>query len=125
MSGLTLDAGALIAVERRDVRVGALIESALAVDESVDVPTAVLAQVWRGGPRQANLARVLNAEGVGFPAIDHDLAEAIGKVIGETGHPDVVDVHVAVNARSQGHAVITSDPDDIRAVDATLDLIEV
>lgn len=123
MTGLTLDAGALIAVERRDQRIGALIESALAADESVDVPAGVLAQVWRGGPRQANLARVLSAEGIGFPAIDRGMAEAIGMVVGLTGHPDVVDVHVAVNARIHGHAVVTSDPADIRAVDPALDLI--
>lgn len=124
MSGLTLDAGALIAIERRDRRVGALIETALAGDEAVDVPTAVLAQVWRGGPRQANLARVLGARGIGFPVVDRDMAEAVGMVVGFTGHPDVVDVHVAVHARIHGHAVITSDPDDLRAVDPSLDLIE-
>lgn len=97
----------------------------MAAGDDVDIPTAVLAQVWRGGPRQARLARLVGVKGIRFPIIDRNLAEIVGRVIGLTGHRDVVDVHVAVNARIHGHAVVTSDPDDIRAVDPTLDLIVV
>ena len=54
-----LDAGALIAVDRRDRRVGAM----LRVLQQQSVPlvssAAVVAQVWRRPARQANLARVL------------------------------------------------------------------
>lgn len=125
MSGFTLDAGALIAVERNDKRVGSLLEAAVAIGGDIDIPAAVLAQVWRGGPRQARLARLVSLKEVRFPVIDRDLAQIIGQVVGLTGHRDVVDVHVAVNARVHGHAVLTSDPDDIRAVDPTLDLIVV
>lgn len=125
MSGLTVDAGGLIAIERGDRLVASLLKAALAAGEQVDVPAAVLAQVWRGGPRQAVLASALNAKGIGFPVIDREMAEVIGRIVGLTRHPDVVDVHVAVNARIRGHAVITSDADDLRAVDPTLDLIEI
>jgi hypothetical protein len=36
----------------------------------------------------------------------------------------VVDVSVVVCARERGHAVVTSDPDDLRAIDPKLELLQ-
>lgn len=47
-------------------------------------------------------------------------AKRIGAKIGECKHADVVDVQVALTAREYGAAVVTSDRDDILAVDAGL-----
>lgn len=124
-AGLTLDAGALIALERGNRRVRRLIEFALRDGSSVHVVPGVLAQVWRGGPRQAELARLLSNAGVTLKSLEPDLAKLLGLVIGATGHADVTDVHVAVDARRHDHVVVTSDPDDIRAVDPALTIIEV
>lgn len=123
--GLTLDTGALIAIERgvKEVRMGT--QRAISEGRTVHVPTGVLAQVWRGGPRQARLAQFLALEEVVLLDLDADTAKVIGLVIGRTGHADVVDVHVALNARLNRHAVMTSDPDDIRAVDPSIPIIEV
>ena len=123
--GLTLDAGALIAVERGDRRVRQLIEYALGDGRAVHVVPGVLAQAWRGGPRQAKLAAMLSREGISLRCLGPDTAKLLGAVIGATGHSDVTDVHVAVDARRHRHAVMTSDPDDIRAVDPALTIITV
>ena len=45
--GLTLDAGALIALERGDRRVVALLREALDRRVRICVPAGVVAQVWR------------------------------------------------------------------------------
>lgn len=124
-AGLTLDAGALIAVERGDRRVRRLIEFALRDGSPVHVVPGVLAQVWRGGPRQAELAAMLGRDGVTLVGLDPETAKLLGMVIGATGHPDVTDVHVAVHARQHDHTVMTSDPEDMRAVDPNLVIIEV
>lgn len=123
--GLTLDTGALLALERGDPRVRALLRRALEAQRELAVPAGVVAQAWRGGPRQARVARLLADSVVRVPALDDLTARAVGLLCGRTGCPDVVDVHVALHAREAGHAVVTSDPDDLRAVDDRLALIVV
>ena len=65
--GLSLDSGALIAIEAGVRRVLVLVDETLKAGGSVHVVAGVLAQVWRGGPAQARLSRVLNSEGVSRP----------------------------------------------------------
>ena len=121
--GLTLDAGALIAYERGNERVRALLTIAVEDALAIDVPAGALAQAWRGGPRQARLARLLTGQEVQVPALDEQVARAVGVLCGESEHADVVDVQVALHALVSGHHVVTSDPDDIRAVNPSLPLI--
>jgi predicted nucleic acid-binding protein len=123
--GLCLDAGALIAIERRDRRVLRLLEMALAAGYAVDVPVGVVGQVWRGGNRQAQLARFLRLDDVGFVELDLLTARAIGELCALTGATDVVDSHVALHARRHALAVVTSDPDDFAALAGELDVIAV
>jgi hypothetical protein len=63
--------------------------------------------------------------GVDVPALDELIARAVGLICGRTGHPDIVDVHVALHARQYSHAVVTADPEDISTVDPTLRVITV
>ena len=121
--GLSLDSGALIAIEAGQRRVLAVVDEALRGGVGVHVTAGVLAQVWRGGSAQARLSRVLNAHGVVIPALDAATARAVGVLSGRTRHTDVVDVHVVLHARAMGHLVMTSDPDDLRKVDPGLPLI--
>lgn len=125
VSGLTLDTGALIALERGDPRMRALLRRALEHDVEIAVPASVVAQAWRGGPRQARVARLLGDPAVSVVVLDDPMARAIGLLCGRSGHPDIVDVHVVLHARERGQAVVTSDPDDFSAIDAGLRLIVV
>ena len=57
--GLTLDTGALLALEHGSPRVRALLRRALEAGLPLSVLVGVVAQAWRGGPRQARVARLL------------------------------------------------------------------
>jgi len=122
MKGLTLDAGALIALERRDRRVAALLKVAQSHGLEISVPTGVVGQVWRDGSRQAVIARVLGANDVELVVLDAETARASGVLCGRAGTSDVIDASVALCARERGHKVLTSDPDDLRALDSSLEL---
>lgn len=86
------------------------------------IPVGVVAQAWRS-PRQVRLARLLRSSDVDLAVMTLSVARSVGLVCAESGHDDVVDVHVALCARQRHHAVVTSDPDDIARIDAGLRLI--
>ncbi|MDQ4010392.1 MAG: hypothetical protein M3228_06770 [Actinomycetota bacterium] len=80
---------------------------------------AAVAQVWRHGARQAQLARVL--AGVAAPPLDLVIGKRLGALLGASRTCDVVDAHVASLA-SAGDTVLTSDPDDLRQLLDTLSI---
>jgi hypothetical protein len=125
MSGLTLDAGALIAFERNDRAVVALLARALEVGYSLAVPAGVVGQTWRDGRRQARLARLLGSKQVELEALDDQRAREAGQLCGVKGVADVIDASVVLCARRRGHRLVTSDPDDIRKLDPAVPLIVV
>jgi hypothetical protein len=108
---LVLDAGALLAIDRRNRRVGAMLRVAQQERIAVRTSPAAVAQVWRHGARQVQLARVL--AGVTAPPLDLDTGKRLGALLGAAGGSDVVDAHVASLARASDR-VLTSDPDDLR-----------
>jgi predicted nucleic acid-binding protein len=119
-SAITFDAGALIAIERRSRRMQALLEEIDRRDWQVAVPAGAVAQAWRGGSRQARIATLLGDGRTEVVPLDDPAARAVGLLCGKSGHADVVDVSVALCARQHNMHVITSDPDDLRAVDDAL-----
>lgn len=76
----------------------------------VRTSAAVVAQVWRNGGRQANLARVL--AGVEVRSLDGRDGRRAGELLASTGTADVVDAHLTLLARPDDR-VLTSDPGDI------------
>jgi len=106
-----LDAGALVAVDRRDRMTGARLRVLQQQGTPVRVSSAVVGQVWRDGRRQANLSRVL--AGAGIEALGKDDGKRIGELLALTGSADIVDAHVALMT-APGDLVLTGDPDDIR-----------
>lgn len=120
-----LDAGALIAHERRDRKVTALLEVAARHRIEMVLPSAVLAQVWRDGSRQVLLARALRNPGLVEAPLAHQDAMQVGELLGHSGTADVVDAHVAVVAARLRAPVITSDPGDLNRLDASLKVIRV
>lgn len=57
---IVLDTGALLALERNDRQMWARLKVAAEAELPVLVPVAVVAQAWRGGPRQAVCRQVLS-----------------------------------------------------------------
>jgi predicted nucleic acid-binding protein len=126
VSSLVLDAGALIAIERYDRSMWAILAEARERGTDTVVPASVLAQAWRGGPRSAPIARLLDA--CVIDSLDERRAKEVGVRLAARGTSDVPDGHVAVVATSRKAVVATSDPGDIAALadpDAPLPLIEV
>jgi hypothetical protein len=108
-----LDAGALVAVDRRDRGMGAQLRVLQRQGTPLRTSAAVVGQVWRDGRTQVNLARVL--AGVGIEALGTADGKRIGELLGQAGSADVVDAHVALLA-SPADVVLTSDPGDIRTL---------
>lgn len=125
MTGLTLDAGALLAFERNDRQVVALITLALHHGRAIAVPAGVVGQVWRDGRRQARLARLLASKEVEVEALDDRRAREAGQLCGARGTADVIDASVVLGARARGHRIATSDPEDLQRLDPDADLIVV
>ena len=106
-----LDAGALVAVDRRDRMIGAQLRVLQQQGTPIRASSAVVGQVWRDGRKQANLARVL--VGVGIEPLGEDDGKRIGELLALAGSADIVDAHVALMT-AHGDLVLTSDPGDIR-----------
>jgi hypothetical protein len=90
---LVLDAGALIGVERGSEIVAVIVEQAHERGGDTVIPASVLAQVWRGGPRAARLARLIAASAV--DTLDEDRAREIGVRLGAQAGKDIADAHVS------------------------------
>jgi hypothetical protein len=125
VTGLTLDAGALLALERNDRRVIAARRVAVEAELRITVLAGVVAQVWRDGARQARLARFLGSSAVVVEALDDARARAAGQLCGVAGTRDVIDAAVVLGAKARGDRVFTSDVDDLRALDPTVELVRV
>ena len=121
---LVLDTGALIALDRNDRRMWAMLRVAADENGIVQVPAGVIAQAWRDGGRQALLSRALrHCDEVPLDGLS---ARAAGLLCGRTGSSDVIDASVAVVAaalaRREDVTVLTSDTGDLRRLLAALDV---
>ena len=123
LKGFTLDTGALIALERRDELMLALLKPALdEPDAMLHIPAGVLAQAFRDGARQARLMRLLGLAQTKIVALDARTAFAAGLLLGKRGCTDAVDASVVVCARVNRQSVVTSDPGDLHRLDPDLRL---
>lgn len=124
-TGIVLDTGALIALDRGDRRMIALLTRALAQGRVFRVPAGVVGQAWRDGRLQVTLARFLRSDEVEIIALDDHLARACGELCGATNMSDIVDASVVLLARQRREPIVTSDPKDLRRLDPTAHLIPV
>ncbi|MGH9124263.1 MAG: twitching motility protein PilT [Acidimicrobiales bacterium] len=109
---IVLDSGALIAIERNDRPMIAIIKRERRENRAPLTHGGVIGQVWRSGQRsQVNLAHLL--PGVDIRAIDHALGLRVGLVLGAAGTADVIDAAVVLLA-SNDDEIFTSDPSDLR-----------
>jgi predicted nucleic acid-binding protein len=110
---VVLDAGALIALDRGVATVRGYVLLADRSKVTLSTSSAVVAQVWRGGVRQARLARFLGSDLVVEIPLDPEAGRRIGMLAAAVGSKDVVDGHVALLALDRDAVVLTSDPHDI------------
>jgi hypothetical protein len=120
-----LDAGALIALDRGDKRMIALLQQAYAKGRNFRVPAGVVGQAWRDGRRQVTLARFLRSEEVEVVSLDEELARSCGELCGATNTRDVVDASVVILARGRRDPIVTSDPQDLRRLDPTANIVPI
>lgn len=106
--GVVLDAGALVAIDRGDREANRVLHRTRS--RGVRTSSAVVAQVWREGAKQARLALALR--GIEVVALDKAVDRRIGELLRESVTSDVVDGHVALLANT-GDYVFTSDVGDI------------
>jgi hypothetical protein len=123
MTGVTLDAGALIALDRNDRRLIVLLARARETAAPVTVPATAFAQAIRQPDRQARLARLVRQPTTDVVSLDRVDATHVGRLLAASGTADVVDAHVVVCAKRADQQVVTSDPGDLRSLDPTIRLI--
>jgi hypothetical protein len=115
--GVTLDAGALIALDRGDRRMIALLEQVIEQGSAFRVPAGALAQAWRDGRRQATLARFLRGAEVEIISLDDGLSRACGELCAASATSDVVDASIVIVARSRRDLIVTSDVKALQRLD--------
>jgi predicted nucleic acid-binding protein len=114
VAGVTYDTGALLAAERNDRAMWALHAGYLELETVPIVPAPVLAEAWRGGPRQARLSRLLAMCEV--EPMTEQQSRNVGVLAGRASHEDVVDVTVVEGAIRRRDAIVTADAHDIRQI---------
>ena len=114
--GVTYDAGALIAAERNERQMWARHRAFLSSRVVPTVPAGVVAQTWKGGSRQAMLARLL--VGCDIEPLDDDRARRVGPLATKAATTDIVDASVVEGALRRVDLVISSDREDLKVIAA-------
>jgi hypothetical protein len=107
---MILDAGVFMLAERQPSRLAALLRRI--ENEPLRTNEAVLAQIWRDPKRQVAVRRLVDRCHV--QALRN--GSAIGVLLAASGTSDVVDGSVALMALTFNEPVLTSDPDDMKAL---------
>jgi predicted nucleic acid-binding protein len=113
VAGLTLDSGALIALERGDKTVRAWLDDAFRRGQPPTVPTVTIAETWRGST-SARIARLLKS--CRLEPLDENLARAAGQLRGKVPGSATIDAVVIVSAAQRGDIVLTQDVHDLVAL---------
>jgi len=113
---LILDAGAVIALARADVRARAALSAALEADAEISIPAVIVAETVRGVAADAPVNRVVKAVGE-VDVADEQVGRVAGRLLGAAGSSSTVDALVVATAITAGGAVVlTGDPDDLGAL---------
>jgi len=125
IAGLTLDTGALLALDHpsKAIVMQARLDETLRRGGTICVPVGTIAQAWRSS-RQVRLARLLKSRDIDLAVMTPNVARTVGLICARSGHDDVIDVHVAVCAIERRHTIVTSDPDDMLLIDPALQVIK-
>jgi hypothetical protein len=122
---VTLDAGALIALDRSDRKVLVLLARAKELGARVTVPAAALAQAIRRPATQVRLTRLIRQPTTDLRSLDGVDATSVGILLAASRTRDIADAHVVICARRAKQPIVTSDPDDLARLDPTASLVRI
>ena len=117
--GVVLDAGAFIALERRNPAMARLTQLFSDAKTPLVTSAGVVAQVWRGGSGHQVPVAFLLRKSLVIDLTDQQ-ARLLGRMLGAARRSDPIDAHIVLLARERGWPVLTSDPGDLLAIDPTL-----
>jgi predicted nucleic acid-binding protein len=110
VTGVTLDTGAVVALERRSARTLALLLAATQRRALITVPSAVVVEWWRG--QRGPASRLL--EDFEVEPLSLELARSAGAALGRCGRgPSPTDAIVMASAAQRGDLVLTGDMEDL------------
>jgi predicted nucleic acid-binding protein len=121
VNGLTLDTGALIALERRRQRMAQVYRTAVENGVPLTVPSPVVVEWWRG----RSDARETILRGLRVERLDDDLAKIAGEALAAIPLASVVDAVVMASAARRGDVVYTSDTGDLGRLQAYFPAVRV
>jgi predicted nucleic acid-binding protein len=114
--GLTLDTGALIALEADRLAMRKVFYAALAEDLLITVPAVVVAEWWRAGRREKERSKLLRSLHV--EALEKHVAMAAGIALGLVSKSTTIDALVMASAALRGDTVYTADVGDLERLRA-------
>jgi hypothetical protein len=112
---LVLDSAALISLDRNERAMWVRLKACDLAGEPPVTHGGVVGQVWRGGPRQARLAKAM--AGIDVRPLDEELGREAGVLLGRVGGTDVIDAAVVLLAQD-GDDIVTSDQADLETMAA-------
>lgn len=119
--GITLDTGALVAIERRKQRGTQLLELARQRLAVLSVPVPVIAEWWRG--RTDVRERILDV--VNVEPLSLIVAKSAGEAQASVARSTAVDAIVMAFAASRGDVVFTGDTRDLERLRAFFPTVRV
>lgn len=126
MSVVVFDAGALVALERNQRSMWADLEQSVEDRDDIQVPTVVLAEVWRDIAQQARLNMALKH--CKFVPLSEQAARIAGRLLWLSDITDVADAIIVAGSALASHldyvTIYTSDHDDISELLHAADLLE-
>ena len=125
MNGFTFDAGGLIALDKNERKIVALVARVAESGAKITVPATALAQAIRQPAKQARLARLIRQPMTSLVSLDGPDATSVGILLAASRTADIADAHVIICARRAQQPIVTTDPSDLRRLDPTAVLIVV
>ena len=110
---IILDSGAIIASERNDATMAAILKAARKHRTPVLIPATVVAETWRGASTHARTAHLFGSVD-GFPELNEQTARRVGALLSMSRTAEIVDGNVvAIAIALRPATIVTSDVNDI------------
>jgi hypothetical protein len=110
---IILDSGAIIASERNDPTLGAILKAARKNRTPILVPATVVAETWRGPSTHARSAHLFGSVD-GFPELNEQSARQVGALLAISKTAAIVDGNVvAIAIALRPATIVTSDVHDV------------